>query len=148
RAALGASRARLTGQLLTESVVLSLLGGALGLLLAVWGLNLLISFIPSDLPRLNEIALDNRALIFTFVIAVGTGIVFGLIPALQATNPRLNEALKEGGKDTANLGSSNFLRNIFAVVEIALALMLLAGAGLMTRSFLKLQDVNPGFDIN
>lgn len=146
RAALGASRFRLTGQLLTESVVLSLIGGALGLIMAVWGLNLLVAFIPDNLPRLNEISLDNRALGFTFAIAVMTGIVFGLIPALQASTPNLNNCLKEGGKDTANLGGSNQIRNVFAVVEVALALVLLAGAGLMTKSFLKLQDVNPGFN--
>jgi putative ABC transport system permease protein len=146
RAALGASRLRLTRQLLTESVALSLIGGALGLLIAVWGLNLLVAFIPDNLPRLNEIALDNRALAFTFTIAVITGIVFGLIPALQASTPNLNDCLKEGGKDTANLGGSNRMRNVFAVVEVAMALVLLAGAGLMTKSFLKLQDVNPGFD--
>ncbi len=146
RAALGASRARLTRQLLTESIVLSLIGGALGVLLAVWGLNFLLSLIPGDLPRLSEITLDNRALFFTLGIALAAGIIFGLVPALQSANPRLPDSLKDGGKDTANLGSSNYLRNGIAVAEIALALMLLAGAGLMTRSFLKLQDVNPGFD--
>jgi putative ABC transport system permease protein len=148
RAALGASRLRLTRQLLTESVVLSLFGGALGLLIAVWGLNLLVSFIPGNLPRLNEITLDNRAMIFTLSISVFTGIVFGLIPALQASNPNLNDCLKEGGKEAANLGGSNRIRNVFAIVEVALALVLLAGAGLMTKSFLRLQDVNPGFDPN
>jgi putative ABC transport system permease protein len=148
RAAMGASRMRLTRQLLTESLVLSLIGGALGLLSAVWGLNLLVSFIPGNLPRLSEIALDNRAMIFTLSISLLTGIVFGLIPALQASTPNLNDCLKEGGKEAANLGGSNRIRNVFAIVEVALALVLLAGAGLMTKSFLKLQDVNPGFDPN
>ena len=146
RAAMGASRLRLTRQLLTESLVLSLFGGGLGLLIAVWGLNLLVSFIPANLPRLGEIALDNRAMIFTLSISLLTGIVFGLIPALQASTPNLNDCLKEGGKEAANLGGSNRIRNVFAIVEVALALVLLAGAGLMTKSFLKLQDVNPGFD--
>jgi putative ABC transport system permease protein len=148
RAAMGASRMRLTRQLLTESLVLSLFGGALGLLSAVWGLNILVSFIPGNLPRLSEIALDNRAMIFTLSISLLTGIVFGLIPALQASTPSLNDCLKEGGKEAASLGGSNRIRNVFAIVEVALALVLLAGAGLMMKSFLKLQDVNPGFDPN
>ena len=146
RAALGAGRLRIARQLLTESMVLSIFGGALGLLVGVWGVTLLTSYMPANLPRLNEIALDNRALLFTLAVSIFTGVVFGLIPALQSSSPNLNDCLKEGGKDAANIGSSNRLRNVFAVAEIALALILLAGAGLMLRSFLKLQDVDPGFN--
>ena len=146
RAALGAGRFRIARQLLTESILLSIFGGALGLLVGVWGVNLLTSFMPANLPRLNEIALDNRALVFTLAMSIFTGVIFGLIPALQSSSPNLNDCLKEGGKDAANIGSSNRIRNVFAVAEIALALVLLAGAGLMLRSFLKLQDVNPGFN--
>ena len=148
RAALGAGRLRIARQLLTESILLALVGGALGLGLAIWGVPLLVAMIPNDLPRLNDIALDNRALIFTLSISLLTGVLFGLIPALQFSSPHLNDSLKEGGKDAANQGSSNRIRNIFAIVEVALALLLLAGAGLMMRSFLKLQDINPGFNIN
>ncbi len=146
RAALGAGRLRIVRQLLSESLLLALVGGALGLGLAVWGVPLLVSVIPDDLPRLNDIALDSRALAFTLSISLLTGILFGLIPALQFSSPHLNDNLKEGGKDTANVGSSNRVRQVFAVAEVALALMLLAGAGLMMRSFLKLQEVNPGFN--
>jgi putative ABC transport system permease protein len=146
RAALGAGRTRIARQLLTESLVLSIIGGALGLLAAVWGVNLLVGFLPANLPRLNEIALDNRVLLFTLALSLLTSILFGLLPAIQSSSPRLNDNLKEGGKDVANIASSNRIRNVFAIVEIALALVLLAGAGLMLRSFLKLQEVDPGFN--
>jgi putative ABC transport system permease protein len=146
RAALGAGRTRLARQLLTESLVLSIVGGGLGLLVAVWGVNALVAFLPTNLPRLNEIALDNRVLLFTLGLSLLTSVLFGLLPAIQSSNPDLNDNLKEGGKDVANVASSNRIRNVFAVAEIALALVLLAGAGLMLRSFLKLQEVDPGFN--
>jgi putative ABC transport system permease protein len=146
RAALGAGRTRLARQLLTESLVLSIVGGGLGLMVAVWGVNALVAFLPTNLPRLNEIALDNRVLLFTLGLSLLTSVLFGLLPAIQSSNPDLNDNLKEGGKDVANVASSNRIRNVFAVAEIALALVLLAGAGLMLRSFLKLQEVDPGFN--
>jgi putative ABC transport system permease protein len=146
RAALGARRARIIQQLLTESVMLGLSGGALGLLFAFWGIELLTSLSPGGVPRLTEIDVDARVLTFTLGVSLLTGIVFGLLPAFQASNPNLNETLKEGGRSSAEGRSGGRLRSILAATEIALALVLLIGAGLMARSFLRLQDVNPGFD--
>jgi putative ABC transport system permease protein len=146
RAALGARRGRIMKQLLTESVILGLSGGSLGLLFAFWGIELLISLSPGRIPRINEISVDSRVLVFTFGVSLLTGIVFGLLPALQASNPNLIETLKEGGRSSAEGMSGGRLRNILAVTEVALALVLLIGAGLMARSFLRLQNVNPGFD--
>ena len=146
RAAMGARRGRIMQQLLTESLFLGLSGGSLGLLFAFWGIELLISLSPGRIPRITEISVDSRVLVFTFGVSLLTGIVFGLLPALQASNPNLIETLKEGGRSSAEGTSGGRLRNILAVTEVALALVLLIGAGLMARSFLRLQDVNPGFD--
>ncbi|CAN5705257.1 ABC transporter permease [soil metagenome] len=144
RAALGAGRMRLMRQMLTESVLLALMGGVLGVLLAYWGIQLLIGFGPDNIPRLSEISIDLRVLVFTFGISLLTGVLFGMIPALQASRPDLNDALKEGSRGSTG-GRSGTLRNVFVVTEVALALILLVGAGLMIRSFMQLQSVEMGF---
>src|SRR4051812_13347111 len=144
RAALGAGRMRLIRQMMTESVLLALMGGALGAVLAVWSTRLLVAFGPDNIPRLNEITIDTRVLAFTFAVSLVTGLLFGLVPALQASRPDLNDALKEGGRGSTS-GRSGTLRNTFVVAEVALALVLLVGAGLMIRSFARLQSVQTGF---
>jgi putative ABC transport system permease protein len=144
RAALGARRGRVIRQLLTESVMLSLVGGAAGLGLAAWGVDVLISFSPADLPRLDSIGLDARVVVFTLAVSILTGILFGLAPAIQSSSTKLGECLKEGGRDSLESGGS-ILRNTLAAAEIAIALLLLIGAGLMARSFAELQKVDPGF---
>lgn len=148
RTALGASRWRLIRQNLTESLVLALIGGAFGLLLSVWSMDLILAFKPENLPRMDEITLDSRVLLFTGLITLISGLIFGLAPAIQSGRANLNTALKEGGRnDTEGFGKKR-LRNILVVSEFALALMLLVGAGLMIRSFLSLQKVNSGFNPN
>jgi putative ABC transport system permease protein len=145
RAALGASRLRLVRQMLTESVLLALMGGLVGVALAYWGIQLLIGFGPDNIPRLSEITIDPRVLGFTFGISLLTGLLFGLIPALQASRPDLNDALKEGSRGSTG-GRSGMFRNVFVIAEVSLALVLLIGAGLMIRSFTRLQSVETGFN--
>ena len=145
RTALGASRGRVIRQLLTESVMLAAVGGALGLLLAVWGVDLLLALAPRDLIGLEGIGVDYRVLWFTLGVSLLTGIIFGLVPAIESSRLNLNEGLKEGGRGAVGDGRSNRLRSLFVVAEIALALILLIGSGLMIKSFLRLQDVDPGF---
>ncbi len=144
RAALGASRLRVVRQLLTESVLLSLVGGALGLLLALWGTDVLISAVPDSIPRLQEAGINGWVLGFTFIVAVSTGIIFGLVPALHGSRPDLNETLKESGRGST--GRRHVVRNVLVIVEVALALIVLIGAGLMIRSFIGLQDARLGFE--
>jgi putative ABC transport system permease protein len=146
RAAIGASRGRIVRQLLTESCVLSMFGGALGLLFAMWGVDLISSFVPANIPRVKESGLDLAVLGFTLGTAVLTGLIFGIAPALQASKIDLNEALKEGGRSSSEGRGRHRLRNLLIVSEVALSLVLLAGAGLMIRSFFKLRNTNPGFD--
>jgi len=143
RTALGASRTRIVRQLLTESLILSVAGGALGILLAHWGVKLITAVSPDSIPRFREIGLDARVLLFTMGISLLTGIIFGLAPALQASKPDLNETLKEAGRGST--GRRHIMRSILVVSEVALTLVLLIGAGLMIRSFYHLQQVDPGF---
>ena len=144
RAALGASRLRLVRQMLTESVLLALIGGAVGVFLAYWGIQLLVAFGPDNIPRLREVVIDPRVLAFTFGVSLATGILFGLLPALQASRPDLNDALKEGARGSSG-GRVRVFRNVFVVAEVSLALVLLIGAALMIRSFFRLHQVKPGF---
>jgi len=142
RTALGASRSRVIRQLLTESVLLSLTGGTLGLLLSMWGVDLLMAISPANLPRVDAISVDVRVFAFTLAVSLLTGIVFGLVPAIQASKPDVNEALKEGGR-TSSVGHNRF-RSVLVVTEVALSLVLLIGAGLMIRSFVHLLNSSPG----
>jgi len=147
RTALGASRGRLLRQLLTESVLLSLAGAAAGLLIASSGLDLLVALAPRAIPRLDETRIDAGVLLFTLLVAVATGLIFGLAPALQGSRTDLVAGLKEGGQGGRAAGPARHrLRALLVVSEVALALVLLAGAGLFTRSFARLVAVDPGFD--
>lgn len=146
RVALGASPLRLLRQMLTESVLLALLGGLAGVLLAVWGVDVLKAIGMQSVPRLHEVDLDLRVLAVTFFVSVGTGIVFGIVPGLASAKPELTEALKEGGRGSTSGRRRNRLRNGLVIFELALALVLLVGAGLLMKSFVRLQDVNPGFN--
>jgi putative ABC transport system permease protein len=142
RSAMGAGRWRIARQLLTESVLLSLVGGALGLLVARWGIQLILYISPNAIPRSREIGLDWRVLAFTIGVAFLTGILFGLVPALQAGIVDVHETLKETARSASG---RHWLRSSLVVVEVATTLVLLIGAGLMIRSFFRLQQVNPGF---
>jgi putative ABC transport system permease protein len=145
RTALGASRGRVIRQLLTESVMLSLVGGALGLLLSLWLTKLLIAVSPADTPRFDEIRPDARVFAFTLGLTILTGLIFGLAPALQASRLDLNAGLKEGGRSGSGSARNTRLRSLMMVSEIALSFMLLVGAGLLIKSFMRLRDVSPGF---
>jgi predicted permease len=144
RAALGATKTRVVRQLLAESVLLGLIGGAIGLLLASWGTRAALATLPSTLPRADQIAIDTRVLIFTAGSAILAGILFGLTPALKMSRGATNETLKEGGRSTT--GRRHRAQGVFVVAEMAMALVLLAGAGLMVRSLVRLWQVDPGFD--
>lgn len=143
RTALGANRMRIVRQLLTESLLLSFLGGAIGLLTAYWLIHALIALAPTTIPRLDEIGIDARTIAFTLGVSLLTSILFGLFPALRASSPDLNETLKEGGRGAT--GSSGFVRSGLVVAEIALTLVLLVGAGLLIKSFWRVLQINPGF---
>ena len=146
RTALGAKRGRIIRQLLTESVLIGAIGGGLGILLAVWGNDLVMSQIPEELPNWMDIKVDSGVVIFTAIIAVATGLIFGLVPAIESSRPNLNETLKDGGRGTTVGGRRGRLRSGLVVLETALALVLLIGATLMMRSFLYLRNLQPGFD--
>src|SRR6185503_17437691 len=145
RLALGAARRRLVRQLLTESAILGCLGGLCGLLIALWGTDLLVAAGSEQLPRFREVSMDGRVLLFTVGLSLVTSLIFGAIPALQASRPDLHETLKEGGRGGTAGRARHRLRSALAIGEIALALVLLTGAGLMLRSFMRLQSVDPGF---
>jgi putative ABC transport system permease protein len=145
RTALGAKRSRIIRQLLTESVLLAACGGAVGLLTAVWGLDLLVSMAPSDIPRLGEIALDARVVAFTAIVSLLTGILFGLVPALQMSRTDPGDTLKEGGRSGA-AGRRRAFGNLLIVAEVALSLVLLVGAGLLVNSFARVHASMPGFN--
>ena len=145
RTALGAARVRVIRQLLTESVLLSVLGGIVGLVLAYWMLDVLRWLGPSDIPRLPNIRMDAKVLAFTSAIAVLTGLLFGMAPALRTSKLNLSEALKEGARNVAG-GRHEKLRKLLVVSELSLSLVLLISAGLLIRSFMSVERVNPGFD--
>jgi predicted permease len=144
RSALGASPARVIRQLLTESVMLGIAGGGIGLLQAKFGTRAILTALPDSLPRAEEITLNSHVLLFTTAVSVLTGIVFGLVPALKTLRPDMHETLKEGGRGAS--GARHRTQSVFVIVEMAMALVLLVGAGLMIRSLAALWGVNPGFD--
>src|SRR5262247_546781 len=146
RTALGASRWRIVRQLLTESLLLSLAGAIMGLTLASWGLKIMMAMANIFWPRVMDLSLDVRMLAFTTAVTLLTGLSFGLVPALQISKPNLNEMLKDAGRGSTEGGRRRLVRNALVVVEVAISLVLLFGAGLLMRSFISLQKVDPGFD--
>jgi putative ABC transport system permease protein len=146
RTALGASRWRIVSQLLLEGFLLALLGAIGGLLIAWWSLDILRVFGPQDVPRLGEIAINGQVWLFTFVAAVGSTLLFALIPALQVTRPNVNQSLQEGGSRGAVGPESHRLRGLLVISQVALSLLLLAGAGLLIKSFANLRATKPGFE--
>jgi putative ABC transport system permease protein len=148
RTALGASRWRVVRQLLTESLILALIGGSLGLLLAIWIGRFIVAFGPANIPRLEGVHLDARVLAFTLALSSLTGIVFGLVPALQASSPNVTGWLKDGARGSSGGPRRNLARSVLVISEVALSLMLLVGAGLLLKSFVRLLNTDPGFDSN
>ena len=146
RTALGASRFQIVRQLLLETLLLALLGGAAGLLLAWWSTDVLVALGPSDLPRLDQVRVNGAVVAFTFGIACLTSLLFGLIPALQASRPEVEQSLKEAARGSTGGARSHRLRSAFVVSQFALSLILLVGAGLLIRSFAQLRAVQPGFE--
>ena len=145
RASLGASRARIVRQVIIECLPLGITGGLLGLLLAIWGIDLLSSLLPASLPRGNPIIVNSRVLLFTFALALLTILIFGLLPALQASKAEVRESLNEGGRSGIGSRKQGRMRRLLVIAEVALALVLLVASGLMVRSFIKLRHVDVGF---
>ncbi len=148
RQALGAGRGRIARQILTESVLLSLAAGALGVLLSYWGLDLLLATWPDSLPRVSEVGIDGRVLTFTLAVSVVTGIGFGLLPALRASSPALEEALREDSGSVSGSRRRQRAQRVLVAAQLAVALVLLVGAGLLVRSFVRLLEVDLGYDTN
>lgn len=148
RTALGATRTRLTRQLLIENVPLTVLGGALGLLLAMWGVDALVALNPSGIPRIDKTSIDSNVLVFTLAVSLLTAMIFGLAPALEAAKVDLNESLKEGGRGSTGGARRRRIRSLLVISEVALSLVLLIGAGLLVKSFARLQSVDPGFRVD
>ena len=146
RAALGASRARLIRQLVTESLLLGALGGAIGLAIAAYGVHVLVALGGNGLPRAGEIGLDARVVAFTVVLSMATGLIFGVLPAVRASRAGLTESLRESSRGAGNNARQHRLRDALVASEFALALVLLTGAGLAIRTFIALRDIDPGFD--
>jgi putative ABC transport system permease protein len=146
RAALGADRWRIIRQFLTESLLLALLGGAAGLLLAFRGIAVLTALIPQSLPRAQSISLDSHVLLFTAAVSILTGVVFGVVPALQASDVNLRDALQEAGRGGSENLRHNRLRSVLVASEFALAFLLMIGAGLMVRTLIALRAIDPGFE--
>ncbi len=146
RVAVGASRGRLLRLALTESVVLAIFGAAVGGLFALWAIDLVKSIGTQTIPRLSEVHIDGTVLLVTLAVAIGTGLIFGLVPGLASGKPDLTESLKEGGRGSTSGRRHNRLRNALVIAEVALALVLLTGAGLLLKSFVRLENVNPGFN--
>jgi putative ABC transport system permease protein len=146
RVAVGASRGQLLRQALTESVVLAIAGAGAGVLFAFWAIDLVKTIGAQTIPRLSEVRIDSTVLVVTLAIAIGTGLIFGLVPGLASGKPDLTESLKEGGRGSTSGRRHNRLRNALVIAEVALALVLLTGAGLLLKSFVRLQNVNPGFN--
>jgi putative ABC transport system permease protein len=145
RAALGAGRLRLVRQMLTESILIALLGAAVGAVIAIGGVKVLVALLPADFPRAHTIHVDATVFAFTLAIALMTGILFGLAPALQTSRTELTQALREGGRSATGSGRQLHLRSVLVVAEVSLAFVLLIGAGLMLRSFINLLHTDPGF---
>jgi putative ABC transport system permease protein len=145
RSALGASRGRVVRQLLTESILLSLAGGVIGLLVALWGTKALVDLGGEDVPRAAQVGIDPQVLAFTLLISLVTGILFGLVPAVHSSKTDLAESLKEGGRGSGDGSRGNWLRGVLVIAEVAVAVVLLVGAGLLIQSLRRLQQVNPGF---
>jgi len=146
RVALGAGRLRIIRQLVTESLLLALLGAVAGWPMAVWGLKALVAIAPADLPRLDAVTIDNRALLFTLAITVITGVIFGLAPALQLANTNANQNLKDGGSEGNRSVAGGRIGSLLIAAEVALAVVLLVGSGLLLRTIWQLRQINPGFD--
>jgi putative ABC transport system permease protein len=145
RLALGASRFRMTRQFLTESVLLSALGGGVGLVLAIVGLDVLKRFIPPNISQVQAIGIDTKVLLFTILVSIATGLLFGLAPAAQMASSNLNDTLKEGGRDPAGGHHGNRIRGFLIISEVAVSFLLLIGAGLLINSFVRLRHIDPGF---
>lgn len=148
RTALGAGRLTILRQMITESVLLALAGGAAGTLLAVWGVALLVALSAGNIPSTAQVRIDSTVLVFTLLISLATGVLFGLVPALRTIKLNLSESLKEGGRSGSDGARRNRTRSVLVVLESAVAVVLLIGAGLLVRSLLRLQDISPGFDAN
>jgi putative ABC transport system permease protein len=147
RTSLGATRARIVRQLLVESLILGIAGGSLGLLVAVWAKDVLLAMLPDSMSvaKVNAVTIDGNVLAFTVILSLGTAVLFGLLPALRASRPDLGDTLKEGGRAISSSLSRNRMRAVLVAGEMAVALMLLIGAGLLIRSFIRLEHVTPGF---